>query len=109
MPLGVQRVHGQRILPRNHPLLMRIIVGEYRGSRDHVCAVSVGNHPWPYCAVTLRWRGCLPVVIRTCISVFLCLLFRPVIVRSNRTYRSYPEGARTMMTIYSNRPRGVFK
>jgi hypothetical protein len=87
MPLGVQRVHGQCILPRNHLLLTRIILGEYRGSKGHVCAVSVGNHPWLDCAVTIRWRGCLLVVIRTCLSEFICILFRPVIVRSNHTYR----------------------
>jgi hypothetical protein len=95
MPLNVQRVHGQRILPRNHPLLTRMILGEYRVSRGHVCVVSVGNHPWLDCAVTIRWRGCLPAVIRTRLSEFLCILFRPVIVRSNLIYRWFPEGATT--------------
>jgi hypothetical protein len=65
MSLGVQRVHGQRISPRNQPLLTRMILGEYRGSRGHVCAVSVGNHLWLDCAVTICWRVCLRVVIRT--------------------------------------------
>jgi hypothetical protein len=95
MPFNVQRVHGQRILPRNHPLLTRMILGEYRGSRGHVCVASVGNHPWLDCTVTIRWRGCLHVVIPTCLSEFICILFRPVIVQSNRTYRLFPEGATT--------------
>jgi hypothetical protein len=70
-------------------------LGEYRVSRGHVCVASVGNHPWLDCAVTIRWRGCLPVVIRTCLSEFLFILFRPVLVRLNRTYRSFLEGAMT--------------
>jgi hypothetical protein len=72
-----------------------MILGEYRGSRDHVCAVLVGNHPWLDFAVTIRWRGCLPVVIRTCLSEFIYILFRPLIIRSSRTYRSFPEVATT--------------
>jgi hypothetical protein len=95
MPLGVQRVHGPRILRRNHLLLTRMILGECRVSKGHVCAVSVGNHPWLDCAVTITWRGCLPAAIRTCISDFLCILFRPVIVRSNHTFRLFLEGATT--------------
>jgi hypothetical protein len=72
-----------------------MILGEYRGSKGHVCAVSVGNRPWLDCDVTICWRGCLPVAIRTCLSEFLCILFCPVIVRSNRTFRSFTEGATT--------------
>jgi hypothetical protein len=58
MPLNVQRVHGQRMLPQNHPLLTRMILGEYHGSRGHVWVASAGNHPWLDCAVTISWRGC---------------------------------------------------
>jgi hypothetical protein len=72
-----------------------MVLGEYRGSRSHVCVVSVGNHPWLDCAVTIRWRGCLHVVIRTCLSESLSILFHPVKVRLNRTYRSFLEGATT--------------
>jgi hypothetical protein len=78
---------AQHILPRNHLLLARMILGEYRASIGPVCAVSVGNHPWLDCAVTIRWRGCLPVAIHTCLSEFICIHLRLVIVRSNRTYR----------------------
>jgi hypothetical protein len=71
-----------------------MILGEYRGSRGRVCVASVGNQPWLDCAVTICWRGCLPLVISTCLSEFLCILFRHVIVPSNHTYRSFPVGAR---------------
>jgi hypothetical protein len=57
-----------------------------------VCVASVGNRPWLDCAVTIRWRGCLLVVIRTCLSEFIRILFRPVLGRSNRTFQSFLEG-----------------
>jgi hypothetical protein len=95
MPSGVQRFHGQHNLYRHNLLLTRMIWDEGRGSKGHDCDVSVSNHPWLDCAVTISWLGCLPVAIRTCLSEYRCIPFRPVILRSNPTYRSFIEGART--------------
>jgi hypothetical protein len=95
MPSGVQRVHGQCILLRKHILLTRMIWDECRVSKGHVCDVLIGNHPWQDCIVTIRWRGCLPVAIRTCLSESRCIPFRPVPGRPNRTFRSFLEGSTT--------------
>jgi hypothetical protein len=78
MPSGVQRVHGQRILLRNLLQLTRMILDECHESKGHVCDVSVGNHLWLDCAVTIRWRGCLPAAIHTCLDESRCIPFRPV-------------------------------
>jgi hypothetical protein len=86
MPSGVQRVPGQHILLRNHLLLTRMIWDECRASKGHVCAMLVDNHPWLDCVVTIRWQGCLPAAIRTCLSESRCIPFRPVRVQSNRTF-----------------------
>jgi hypothetical protein len=43
-----------------------------------VCVAWVCIHPWPNCAVTIRWRGCLPAVTRTYLYGFRCIPFRPV-------------------------------
>jgi hypothetical protein len=66
-------------------------LGEYRVSKGHVCVALVSDHPWLDCEVTILWRGCLLVVARTRLSGFLCIHFRPVLVRSNRTYQSFLE------------------
>jgi hypothetical protein len=93
MPSGVHRVHSQRVLLRNQLLLTRMRLDECRGSKGHVCDVSVGNHIWQDCVVAVRWRGCLPVAIRTCLSESRCISFCPMTVRPNRNFRPFLEAA----------------
>jgi hypothetical protein len=93
MSLNVQRVPVRRILPRNHPLLARMIWDEYRASISRRCGLSGGIHPLRDCAVTIRWRGCLHVANRTFLSEFRCRPFRLVLVRSDRTFRLFLVGA----------------
>jgi hypothetical protein len=95
MALSVLRVLSQSILLRNHLLLTRMILGESRVSKGHVCDASVGNHTWLDCAVIIRWRGCLLVVTRTWLSELQCTPFRLVKGRASLNFQAFLEGATT--------------